>query len=141
MTLNPTFYDQIDEQTKIPDLLKHPTTRQLVKWAGASGDFNEIHYDKDFALSKGLPGVIVHGRLKAAFLGQMITDWVGEQGVLKKLTSRYHAMDFPGETLVCKGKVARKYKQDNQYLVECDVWTEGSKGKKTTSGIAVVLIS
>lgn len=138
--MKPAFYDEIDEQTEIPELLKHPTTRQLVKWAGATGDFNEMHYDKDFALSKGLPGVIVHGRLKAAFLGQMITDWAGEHGVLKKLTCRYHAMDFPGETLVCRGKVARKYREDNQYLVECDVWTENSKGQKTTSGIAVVLI-
>lgn len=139
--MKPSFYDQIEEHTEIPELLKLPTTRQLVKWAGASGDFNEMHYDKDFALSKGLPGVIVHGRLKAAFLAQMITDWVGEHGVLKKLTCRYHAMDFPGEALVCRGKVTRKYREGIQHFVECAVWTQNSKGQKTTSGIALVLIS
>ena len=56
---------------EIPSLLKTPTPQQLVMWAGASGDYNPIHYDKDFALSKNLPGVVVHGQLVTAFLAQM----------------------------------------------------------------------
>lgn len=77
------YYEDIEEDTELPCLSKHPTTRQLVKWAGASGDYYEVHYDKDFAQSKGLPGVIIQGRLKAAFLGQLMTDWIGEQGTWK----------------------------------------------------------
>ncbi|TMC01487.1 MAG: hypothetical protein E6J30_12110 [Chloroflexi bacterium] len=50
---------------EIPELVKHPTTRQLVQYAGASGDFYEIHYDQDFARGVNLPGVILHGLLKA----------------------------------------------------------------------------
>jgi len=68
---------------EIPELVKHPTTRQLVQYAGAQGDFYEIHYDQDFARSVGLPGVILHGLLKAAFLGQLVTDWHGDKGTLK----------------------------------------------------------
>ena len=52
---------------EVPALVKHPTTMQLVKWAGASGDYLQIHYDKDFAQSQGLPGVIVHGWLAGAY--------------------------------------------------------------------------
>ena len=59
---------------EIPELVKHPTTRQLVQYAGASGDFYEIHYDQDFARSTGLPGVILHGLLKAGFLAQLVTS-------------------------------------------------------------------
>lgn len=61
------YWDDVKVGVEIPRLIKHPTTRQLVKWAGASGDYYEVHYDKDFAQDKGLQGVIVHGRLKAAF--------------------------------------------------------------------------
>ena len=52
---------------EIPELVKQPTTRQLVQYAGASGDFYEIHYDQEVARSTGLPGVILHGLLKAGF--------------------------------------------------------------------------
>ena len=59
---------------EIPELIKDPTTRQLVQYAGAQGDFYEIHYDQEYAKSVGLPGVILHGLLKAAFLGQLQVD-------------------------------------------------------------------
>ena len=76
------YYEDIEAGTEIGPLVKQPDTRQLVMWAGASSDYNPIHYDKDFAQSRGLPGVIVHGQLVCSFLGQLITDWIGEQGGL-----------------------------------------------------------
>jgi acyl dehydratase len=109
-----------------------------VQWAGASGDFYEIHYNKDFALAAGLPDVILHGRLKSAYLGQMLTDWVGLQGKLKKYNVRYRGMDFPDQGLTCKGKVTKKYVQDSEHLVELDIWTENPQGEKTITGAALV---
>jgi acyl dehydratase len=102
-------YEDVNEGTETPALTKHPTTRQLVMWAGASGDFYEIHYDKDFARSQGLDGVIVHGRLKLAFMAQLITDWIGTDGVLKKLTCQYRGMDVPHTDITVKGTVTKKY--------------------------------
>ena len=87
MEKGPVFED-IEAGMEIPPLVKDVTTRQLVMWAGASGDLYEIHYDKDFAVSQGLPGIIIHGRLKAAFLGQLLSDWVGDKGLVKKLTCK-----------------------------------------------------
>ena len=75
--------------------MKRPSTRQLVKYAGTSGDFYEVHYDKDFAVEIGLPGLIVHGALKNAYLGQVVTGWMGPQGVLRKLSVRYRGTDRP----------------------------------------------
>ena len=77
---NHPYWEDVDEGSQIPPLVKRPTTRQLVRYAGVSGDFYEIHYDKDFAKSTGLSGVILHGALKSAFLGQMLTDWIGPTG-------------------------------------------------------------
>ena len=55
------YWEEIEEGMEIPPLEKQPTTQQLVKYAGASGDFYQIHYDTAFAQSTGLSGVIIHG--------------------------------------------------------------------------------
>ena len=132
------YWEDVQEGMELPSLVKRPNTQQLVKWAGASGDYYQIHYDTSFAQSTGLSGVIVHGSLKNAFLGQLITDWIGERGSLKKLTAQYRGMDMPGDTLTCKGKVANKYENDGEYLVDCEIWIENSKGERTTPGQAIV---
>jgi acyl dehydratase len=134
------FWEDIEEGTEVTPLEKQPTTQQLVRWAGASGDFYQIHYDKDFALGNALPGVIVHGALKSAWLGQLLGDWVGEDGSVRKYGCSYRGMDIPGDTLACKGKVTKKYIKGDEHLVECEIWLENSKGEKTTPGTAVVVL-
>ncbi len=134
------FYEDVEVGQELPPLVKRPTTQQLVQYAGASGDFYQIHYDKDFALQNNLPGVIIHGALKNAWLGQLVTDWIGEHGTLRKLSCQYRAMDVPGDTLTCKGVVTRKYVENGQCLVECDIWLENGKGERTTPGSATVAL-
>jgi acyl dehydratase len=121
----------------IPVLVKHPTTRQLVQYAGAQGDFYEIHYDQDFARSVGLPGVILHGLLKAAFVGQLVTDWLGDRGTLKMFEVSYRGIDVPGKPYRCRGRVTKVDGRD----VELEVWGEDHEGNRTTIGTATVELS
>jgi len=132
------YYEDVTIGSEITPLVKQPTTRQLVMWAGAVGDYLPIHYDKDFAQSRGLSGVIVHGQLVGAFLGQLVTDWIGERGTLRKLSCSYKGMNYPGEAITFKGRVTKKYVQNGQHYVECSLWAENSKGEKTASGVAIV---
>jgi hydroxyacyl-ACP dehydratase HTD2-like protein with hotdog domain len=118
----------------LPELVKHPTTRQLVQYAGAQGDFYEIHYDDAFAQSVGLPGVILHGLLKAGFLGQLVTDWLGDRGTLKSFEVSYRGIDRPGRPYACRGRVT---KVDGDQ-VELEVWGEDSTGNRTTVGTATL---
>ena len=134
------YFEDIAPGSDIGPLIKKPTTRQLVMWAGVSGDYNPIHYDKDFALGRGLPGVIVPGQLVAAFLGQLMTDWIGQQGTLKKLSCSYKGMNLPGETIACKGKVNKKHIENGRGYVECAIWAEKQGGEKTVTGNAVVTV-
>jgi len=121
---------------EIPELVKHPTTRQLVQYAGAQGDFYEIHYDQDFARSVGLPGVILHGLLKAAFLGRLVTDWLGERGTLKTFEVSYRGIDVPGKPYRCRGRITKADGLD----VELELWGEDPDGNRTTVGSATVLL-
>ncbi len=143
------YYEDVEVGMEITPLAKIATTRMLVQWAGASGDFNPLHYDDEFAKNMGVGAPIVHGALKRAWLGQLMTDWIGEEGVLKRLSCQYRAMDYPrkmkttaepqpGETWWCKGKVVKKYEENGEFLVECQIWVENGKGEITTPGSALV---
>lgn len=119
---------------ELPDLVKHPSTRQLVQYAGAQGDFYEIHYDQDFARGVGLPGVILHGLLKAGFLAQLVTDWLGDRGKLVSFEVSYRGVDVPGRPYRSRGRVTTV----DGGQVELEVWGEDSDGNRTTVGKAIV---
>ena len=129
------YFEDIKIGMEIPTIKKNPTTQQLVKYAGASGDFYQIHYDMDYAKNNGLPGVILHGALKNAFLGQVITDWIGNSGKLKMLEVQYKGMDLPGTPVYAKGIVTDIIDENN---INCDLWLETDKGDKTTVGKAII---
>jgi acyl dehydratase len=134
------YFEDIEVGSEITPLEKNPTTQQLVKYAGASGDFYQIHYDKDFAMANKLPGVIIHGALKNAFLGQLMTDFAGDEGWLRKLSVQYRGMDQPGSKVICKGRVTKKYVEDGKHMVDCEIWLENARGEKTTPGNATVIL-
>jgi acyl dehydratase len=134
------YFEDVQVGDEIPTLKKNCSTQQLVQWAAASGDFYQIHYDKDFAQATGLKGLIVHGALKNAFLGQLLHDWMGDQGRIRRFGCSYRGMDEPNQDILCRGVVTKKYADDGRNYVELDVWTENPDGKKTSPGTAVVTL-
>ena len=80
------------------------THTQLVRYAGASGDFNPIHTVVPFAEEAGLGGVIAHGMLIMGFVGQAIGQWFSNDQLLK-FSSRFKAMTRPGEKIIVQGRV------------------------------------
>ena len=134
-------YEDVAVGMELPSLVKGPLMlKDLVKWAGAIDDYSEIHYDDAFSRARGLPGPITHGPFKSAFIAQLLTNWIGPEGVLKKLSCQYRRMDIPGDTLTCKGRVTKKFIQNGEHLVECEIWAENGKGEITTPGIALVAL-
>jgi acyl dehydratase len=134
------YFEDVNEGDEIPALKKNCSSQQLVLWAAGSGDFYQIHYDKDFAQSTGLKGIIVHGALKNAFLGQLLHDWVGEKGSVKRFGCSYRGMDEPNQDIICKGVITKKRQEADQNVVELDIWTENPEGRKTSPGTGVVTL-
>ena len=93
------YFEDLREGDPIPELQKRPTTQQLVQWAAASGDFYQIHYDKDFATRTGLDGVIVHGALKHAWLCDLLYRLVAPAGRVKRVTLLLPGYGRPGAVL------------------------------------------
>ena len=134
------YYEDVAVGMELPTLVKETSYMQLVVYAGASRDFYVIHHDRDHAKSVGLPDVIIQGSLKAAFLGQLVTRWMGEWATLRELAVQYRGIDVPGRPLTMKGRVTGKRADGPDHLVECEIWIENADGARTTRGTAVVAL-
>jgi acyl dehydratase len=115
-TMTGLDFDRINQGQSLPSLTKHVTVEQIRQYAEASGDRNPIHLDDSFARSAGLPGVIAHGMLTMAFANQMVTDWLGDRSLLKRLQGRFAGMVLPGDEVTCSGSVASK-DNDTRHVV------------------------
>lgn len=81
------------ESVAVGDVLPPLTTTidraQLIRYAGASSDFNRIHWSESTAASVGLPGILAHGMLNMALAGRVVTDWVGDPGAVREIGTRF----------------------------------------------------
>src|SRR5512132_1235942 len=108
-------FQDVTEGDEIPAVVVENLTRtDLVKYAGASGDFNPIHHDEFFAKAAGNPSVFGHGMLTAAFVGRCVTDFVGAEN-LRRYKVRFATRVWPGDTITCKGRVTKKYDENGEH--------------------------
>jgi acyl dehydratase len=121
----------------LPPVERPPiTTTQLVQYAGASGDFNRIHYDDPFAREAGFPSVIAHGMLSMAFFGQLVADWAGDPGRVARLSVRFRAVTFPGDRITVGGEVIAR--DEAARTVALKLWARKSDDTVTLEGSATV---
>ncbi len=106
------------------------TTTDLVKFAGASSDFNLIHYDHHYATSRGFDGVIVHGFFKAAMLSEFVLGQTPQGSWVKKLSATYRGIDNVGAPIALHGKCTAIEPDGNH--VSFELWTENPSGQVTT---------
>lgn len=106
-------YDDVDVGTELPGATVPITRGDLVRYAGASTDFNVIHWSERSARAVGLPDVIAHGMLTMGLAVRLVTDWVGDPGALMEYGVRFTRPvvvpdDDTGAELVVGAKVAEK---------------------------------
>lgn len=120
------YFEDVSVGGELPELSKGPITEtQLVRYSGASGDFNPIHSVPKVAQMVGLDGVIAHGMLIMAYAGQLITDWAGP-GAVRQFKVRFSGMTKPGETVICRGEITEKVEQDGEGLVRGKLTVKGT---------------
>ena len=133
-------YDQAEPGTELPPRQYQVTRRDLVRYAGASGDFNVIHWNERVAKSVGLPDVIAHGMLTMALAGRFVTEWAGDPGAVTEFGVRFSAPvvvpdDDKGAMVEIAGVVTGKL-DGNQVTV--DVTARSGDKKVLTRAHAVV---
>ena len=111
-----------------PFVVENLTRTDLVRYAGASGDFNPIHHDETFARAAGNPTVFGHGMLTAGFVARCITDFVGA-GNLRRYKVRFATRVWPGDTITCAGRVTRRYEEGGEARIDGEVAATNAEGR------------
>ncbi len=120
-------------------VIENVNRTHIVKYAGASGDFNPLHHDDTFAQKAGYPTVFAHGMLSMGLTGKMLTDWLGPTN-LKKYGVRFTRQVFPGDTLTAKGEVTEVTEEGGKQIVTVRVVTVNQNGESVVEGQAVAAI-
>ena len=132
--------DQLSLGADLPELRKDAITKvQLVKYAGASGDYNLIHTDDETAKGVGLDGVIAHGMLSMAFLGEYCCWLAGPESV-RRLTVRFAEMVRPGDVLTCHGRVKSQEIGAADRRLTLEIWAENQRAQPVTTGEAELVM-
>ena len=129
-----TYFDDVHEGHEIPAFVVDGLTRtDLVRYAGASGDFNPIHHDEEFAKMAGNPTVFGHGMLTAGFVAKCVTDFVGPEN-LRRYKVRFASRVWPGDTITCKGRVTRKYEESGERRIDGELVALRQTGEVAVTG-------
>ena len=134
------YFEDVEAGMTLPPLHKTPSNTLLFLYSAITWNPQRIHFDKDYTLTEGYKDVIVHGPLRGAFLSQLLTQWIGEEGILKKLSYANRDIAYVNEPLACKGTVTRKWIEDGKGYVDCEIWVENGQGAKLTPGNATVIL-
>ena len=135
-------YDDVEVGTQLPAQTFQVKRVDLVKYAGASGDFNIIHWNERVARSVGLPNVIAHGMYTMAQAGKFVTEWAGDPGAVTDFGVLFSAMipvpdDEAGATIEISGKVLDKLDGNK---VTVDIVAKAGGSKVLTRARATVLL-
>jgi acyl dehydratase len=114
-----------------------PITRtQIVRFAGAGGDFNPIHHDEEFAHAAGQPTVFAMGQLQAALLARLAAEWLGADK-LRSLSVRFTAKVWPGDELLLHGTIEREEIVDGERRAVCALCAIRDDGDKVATGTVI----
>jgi len=122
-------FEKVQVGDELPERSNTVDREQLVRYAGASGDFNPIHWNPDFAQMVGLGGVIAHGMHTMALVAKAVGDWAGGPQNVRKLTVQFRKEVRPEETVVAKGRVVDK--DEATRTVKLELWAELTRDGET----------
>ena len=134
------YYEDVQVGDVIPALVKAPVTHlQLVRYAGASGDFNPLHTDPKVGEEIGTGGIIAHGMLIMGFVGQLLSDYVGP-GALRKFGVRFKGMTHLNDEITCTGTITEKFEADGEGRIAGKVQAVDQNGDVKVVGTFVAAL-
>jgi acyl dehydratase len=164
---NPRYWEDVHEGDELIPVVKGPlSTSDIICWlmGGGSpymlahgfalayrrrhpkiefegGDHAEyVHLDNGAAQEVGLPYSYDYGAQRISWLGHLLTNWMGDDGFLKKLYVKLVGFNMRGYTTWCRGKVIRKYEDDGEQVVDCEIWCENQISEVTATGKATIIL-
>lgn len=134
-----TYYEDVNEGDEAPVKAHTLSRTDLVRYAGASGDYNPMHHDEILATKAGQPSVFGHGMFSMGLLATAVTDYVGVD-TLTHYQVRFSRQTWPGEELKTKIVVAAKREEAGRKLVDLEVSLANAEGEVKVVGQATAAL-
>lgn len=135
------YWDDIKEGDEVPSYSIPITETRLVQQVSGSQDFYAVHHDREYARSAGHPDVFVNTGFMQGCFNHLLCDYVGDEGWLRKFRMEMRKMNRPGDVMTFKGRVTRKYINDQgEHCLDLEVWCENPREGVTTPSYATVLL-
>lgn len=113
-------FSEINEGDELPVYNREITRTTIVATAIATRDFTPVHHDHDVAQKSGASDIFLNILSTGGFIGKFITDWSGSEGELKKMVINLGMTVYPGDTVMHTGKIAKKYTEGDENLVDVE---------------------
>ena len=134
------YWDEVVVGEELEGFSLDITPKRVAQQVSGSQDWYPVHHDPAFARKAGRADVFMNTGFLQAALVRVITDWMGDEGFLKRLRFEMRRQQRPGDTMVCKGKVTGKHEHEGESFVEIEVWAENEREGVMTPGTATVAV-
>ncbi len=136
---NQLYYEDVSVGQEVPALKKSVNTVNITMYLATVWLMDRIHFDHPFATQRrGLPDVVAPGNMAGDYYVQLLTDWAGEKGGLRKLSIQFRNFMIPGDTLVCGGRITGKNIGEGKGWVELELWLKNQNGVNCVPGKGLV---
>jgi acyl dehydratase len=132
-------FEDLSVGQEIPPLIKSVNTVNITMYVAAVWLMDRIHFDYPFAVERrGLPNIVAPGNMACDYYVQLLTDWAGEKGNLRKLSVQFRSFMVPGNTLTCGGRITATRVENGKGVCDLDLWIKNEDGVTCVPGKAVV---
>lgn len=138
--MSQVYFEDVEPGYEVGPVVKMPTREQLDAFTKVWGSQTGRFTSDEAAQKEGFSGVILPGNMSMALLAQVLTEWAGSGGKLKRMECDFRRYVQPGDTLNCIGLVTDTETEDDENRVILDVYIETQKGERAIQGTALVLL-
>ena len=136
----PLYFEDVELGQEVPPFVRQTGIMEWNRFAAANEEFVPFHMEDEPAIASGQRGVFGMGNIRYAYLHDMLMNWAGRDGWIKRVACQYRGYNFKGETLTCTGKVVNKKVEDGLHLVELEIGVTNNEGVNTAPGTATVVL-
>lgn len=133
------YFDDVAVGQEIPSLTKNVNTVNILMYVSTVWLMDRIHFDHPYAVNRrGLPDIVAPGNMAGDYYVQLLSDWAGEKGRLKKIGLQFRNFMTPGNVLTCGGRITGKSIEDGKGFIDLDLWIRNQDGVVCVPGKGVV---
>lgn len=140
MTGHEVHWQELEEGSEIPSITLEITRDRIVMIVCATRDIFPLHHDAEFARAAGYKAPAVATAFLQGLLARCLTDWAGPEGKIRRIALTIREPNYAGDTITAGGRLIRKYVEDGEHRVDCELTVTNQDGTVTVDARATVIL-